>query len=282
MTQTPIRWMALATAVALLASPVIAQEQVTIVQRDGGKVSGRFEDWAHNTDTLYVRVSQPDQRRIPLGSVLVIDVGGNGSNFPASETDAAQGSEHVLVTRSGEVLKGRLLNIEGGDGSAKPNEPRTVSFNAGSERRFRMSEVARIYLGNYPRQSSATPPAAENVPAGSVRLPANQQWTATNITIRRGDRVQFSAQGEIQLSADANDKAAPAGSSRTAPNAPAPQLPAGALIGRIGGGAPFGIGNQTNPLPMPGAGPLWLGINDDVVDDNAGAFVVSIRVIRGR
>lgn len=45
---------------------------------------------------------------------------------------------------------------------------------------------------------------------------------------------------------------------------------------------PFPIGNQTDPLPMPGAGPLWLGINDDVVGDNAGEFAVTVRVIRGR
>ena len=49
------------------------------------------------------------------------------------------------------MLRGRLINIEGGEGSAKPDEPRTVSFQAGSERRFRLSEVARIYLSNYNR-----------------------------------------------------------------------------------------------------------------------------------
>ena len=29
-------------------------------------------------------------------------------------------------------------------------------------------------------------------------------------------------------------------------------------------------------------GMLWLGVNDDTVTDNAGAFIVTVRVMRGR
>ena len=49
----------------------------------------------------------------------------------------------------------------------------------------------------------------------------------------------------------------------------------GALIGRIGNGAPFGIGNQTN-VPMPASGMLFLGVNDNNFDDNSGEFRVEI------
>ena len=122
------------------------------------------------------------------------------------------------------------------------------------------------------------------MPEGSIRVPANQQWTATNMMIRRGDRVLFTAEGEIQLSGEADDKATANGSlkGRTAANSPMPAVLAGALIGRIGNGAPFAIGNQSLPLPMPGDGPLWLGINDDQVSDNTGALVVRVLVTRGR
>ena len=276
------RLVVLALAVLFMEAAPYAQEQVTVVRRNGDRVSGRFEDWNRQTDAVYVRVSQSDQQQFPMRDVLVIDVGGNANNLPANETEAAQGADHVLVTRGGEILKGRLVNIEGGEGSAKDGEPRTVTFQAGGERRLRMSEVARIYLGNYPKQTSSG--AAAATPPGAIRVPGNQQWTATNIVVRQGDRVQFSATGEIQLSGDADDKAAPAGSlkGRKAPNSPAPQFLAGALIGRIGGGQPFAIGNQTEPLPMPGAGPLWLGVNDDEVGDNSGQFNVTARVVRGR
>ena len=69
---------------------------------------------------------------------------------------------------------------------------------------------------------------------------------------------------------------------RYAANAPAPTLLAGALIGRVGNGPPFPIGDQTEALPMPADGPLFLAVNDDEVSDNQGAFAVTLRVIRGR
>jgi hypothetical protein len=50
----------------------------------------------------------------------------------------------------------------------------------------------------------------------------------------------------------------------------------GALIGRVGNGAPFPIGRGTQPITMPANGPLMLGINDDVVQDNSGSFSVNI------
>ena len=293
---TRIRVMTLALVVLAAQAAPLAQEQVTIVRRNSERISGRFEDWVRATDTIYVRVSQNDQRRLGLGDILVIAVNGDANNLPANETQAAQGAEHILITTRGDVMTGRLVNIEGGQGSAQPNEPRSVTFRAGgAEQRLRFSEVARIYLGNYPRPTTAAPapapapvpaPAAPTtaVPEGSVRVLANQQWTATNMMIRRGDRVLFTPEGEIQLSGEADDKASASGSlkGRTVANSPMPEVLAGALIGRIGNGAPFAIGNQSVPLPMPGDGPLWLGINDDQVSDNAGALVVRVIVTRGR
>lgn len=273
----------IATVLAV-ALPAVAQEQVTVVRRNGERVSGRFEAWNRQTDVVYVRVSQSDQRQFPMRDVLVIEVGGTAGNLPANETDAARGADHVLVTRGGEIVRGRLVSIEGGQGSENESIPRTVVFQAGGERRTPMSQIARLYLGSYPAQQTPAPPETGPAPPGSIRVPGNQRWTATNLTVRRGDQVQFTANGEIQLSDDASDKAAPAGSlkGRKAPNSPSPDLPAGALIGRIGRGAPFAIGNQTTPLPMPGEGPLWVGINDDEVSDNKGDFVITARLIRGR
>ena len=289
---TRIRLTILALAVLAAPAAAFAQEQVTVVRRNGERVSGLFEGWVRATDTVYIRVTPGDQRRFPMADVLVIDVGGDATNLPANETQAAQGAEHILIARRGDVMTGRLVNIEGGEGTDQPNIPRTVSFRAGGgEQRLRLSEVARIYMGNYPRPTAVTPApapgpaaAAAPVPEGSVRVPANQQWTATNMMIRRGDRVLFTAEGEIQLSGEADDKASANGSlkGRMAGNAPMPSVLAGALIGRIGNGAPFAIGNQSLPLPMSGDGLLWLGINDDQVSDNAGALVVRVLVTRGR
>ena len=279
--------------VVLAASvPAAAQEQATVVKRDGSKVSGRFEAWNRNTNTLYIRVSLGDQQIIPFGQAAVVDVEGNGQNLPETELGPARGGDHVLVLRTGDVIRGRLSNIEGGEGSGQDNEPRMLTFkpNDAGERRVRFSEVRRLYLGNFPAAltTAATPsqPAVTepDVPAGAIRVPANARWVATNVTVRRTDRVAFSTTGQVQLSSDAEDRAGSAGSlkGRHATNAPAPSLLAGALIGRVGTGAPFPIGDQTEPLPMPGDGPLFLTVNDDEVSDNQGAFAVTLRVIRGR
>jgi hypothetical protein len=83
----------------------------------------------------------------------------------------------------------------------------------------------------------------------------------------------------VQLSASRADRAKAAGSSRMAQGSPLPTVPAGALIGRVGNGAPFGIGDQSS-VPMPFDGVLSLAVNDDERSDNAGEFVVS--VVRAR
>lgn len=274
---------------AVDASALFAQERVTVVRRNSERVTGFFDDWVRATDTVSIRVSQNDQQRIGMGNILLIAREGDAGNLPATEIEGARGADHLLVTQGTEVLVGRLVNIEGGDGSAQPNERRSVTFRTrdGGERRLPFTEIKRIYLGNYPQPTTAAAaPAAQNaaVPEGSVRVSANQQWTATNITIGRGDRVLFTPDGEIQLSGDADDKASANGSlkGRNAANAPMPGVLAGALIGRIGNGAPFAIGNQNVPLPMTGEGSLWLGINDDALGDNTGSLVVRIAVTRGR
>ena len=63
---------------------------------------------------------------------------------------------------------------------------------------------------------------------------------------------------------------------RFAQKAPIPTVPVGALIGRVGNGQPFPIGDTTQAFDMPDNGRLFLGVNDDHVADNSGNFVVKI------
>ncbi len=269
-----------------------AQEQATVLKRDGTRVSGRFEAWNRNTNTLYLRVTQGDQRIIPLGDAAVIDAEGNGQNLPETELGPARGGDHVLVTRNGEVLQGRLTNIEGGEGSGKDSEPRIVTFqvSGGGERRVRFNELRRLYLGNFPSSAAAQvqPPVSQlpdtPTPTGAIRVGGSAGWVGTTIIVGRNDRLQFTAEGQVQLSTDAEDRASPAGSlkGRFAPNGPAPTLLAGALIGRIGNGPAFAIGDQTQELPVSAAGQLFLAVNDDQTGDNQGAFAVTVRLIRRR
>ena len=115
----------------------------------------------------------------------------------------------------------------------------------------------------------------QGAPDRSISVQGNRQWTPTNIRVTQGDTVWFQVTGEIRLSANAMDRAGSAGSlnQRYATGAPLPRALAGALIGRIDNGRPFGIGDQTS-LIMPASGTLYLGVNDDNVGDNSGQFQV--------
>ena len=106
-------------------------------------------------------------------------------------------------------------------------------------------------------------------------MPANVAWSNTGINVTRGQNLRFDATGEIRLSFNGDDVARPTGavSGRLADKAPLPNVPAGALIGRINNGPPFSIGTT---VPMPESGRLLLGINDDHVADNSGNFTVRI------
>ena len=282
------RWIIAFTAVWLGIGVVAAgQDRATVQLRDGSKFEGRIEEMTANE--LFVRVSQHDQRRVPISSVALIDRVGAASGLPDTELREATGPQHLLLLQNGSSVKGRLLAIRGGEGSADGNAPRTYVFRTadGGERVYPPEQVSRIYFGTYPVAAitgSVSPAAANDLDEGSfvpgaVRVPAAGGWVSTGMRVRKGEYVSFNTSGEVQVSDSRSDRARAAGTPRTAPGSPLPSVGAGALIGRVGNSQPFGIGDQTS-VPMPFDGILYLMVNDDERSDNAGQFVVSLG--RGR
>jgi len=215
--------------------------------------------------------------------VALIDYVSGAQGLPDNETRMARGNDHVLVMRNNQLVTGRLLDIEGGVGSDRPDERRVFIFRtaAGEERRVAAEQVARVYLGQFPGGPAGGSGGAVTMPesATGVRVPANQRWTSTGMSVVQGQTVLFAVEGEVQMSSSAEDRAGAAGSpsGRFAARAPIPGTLAGALIGRIGNaGAPFGIGNLSSVV-MPASGELFLGVNDDELGDNSGGFVVDVR-----
>ena len=265
-----------------VGSVASAQDRATVQLRDGSKFEGRIEEMT--TSELFVRVALHDQRRVPVGSVALIDRVGGASGLPATETREAAGSQHLMLLSNGSSLKGQLVAIRGGEGSANGDQPRTYVFRAdGREQTFPPDQVARIYLGGYPFAATSNDTANDQTPGlaagndtpGAVRVPAAGGWVSTGMRVRRGEMISFNTTGEVQLSSNASDRARPAGTTRTAPGAPIPNANAGALIGRVGNSQAFGIGDQAS-VPMPADGMLFLAVNDDERTDNSGAFVVSM------
>ena len=267
---------------ALWVTTPFAQTAVTVQLRDGSKIEGRIEELTAD-GTLFVRVSQHDQRRIPINSVALIDRVGGASGLPDTELREATGPQHLLLLSNGSSVKGQLVAIRGGQGSAQEGQPRTYVFRSqdGSQQEYQMAQVSRVYMGTYPFAAIAGGASITGLdpgldPAGSIRVAATAGWVSTGMRVRRGDMVSFNTTGEVQLSTSGADRARSAGSpSRTADRSPLPGAAAGALIGRVGSGQPFGIGDQA-AVPMPNDGVLYLAVNDDELSDNSGAFVVKV------
>jgi Ca2+-binding EF-hand superfamily protein len=116
----------------------------------------------------------------------------------------------------------------------------------------------------------------------TVTVQARERWTDSLLEVRQGDVLSITARGSIVMSGDDQDTATPAGSrkGRGAQQAPVDAV-AGALIARIDSGAPFLIGDRSS-ITAPAAGRLYLGVNDDHLEDNRGHFEVTVAVQSGR
>ncbi len=119
--------------------------------------------------------------------------------------------------------------------------------DGGEEKRLPPSQVARVYFSG--GAAVGTSGSRDLAPAtgDGVVVSAQQKWTPSGLTVRQGDRLNFTASGEIQLSADGNDVANAGGaqSQRKAAGSPLPNAYAGALIGRVGTNGPvFAIGES--------------------------------------
>ena len=147
-----------------------------------------------------------------------------------------------------------------------------VAFN-----RLDVNNDDRLSEAEFTGQVVTTEAAATS--GQSVQVDARERWVDTGMNVRQGDLIMFDVDGQVRLSADQNDLAAPGGalSGRRAPDAPLARQTAGALIGRIGNGNAFGIGNQRS-IRAPATGRLYLSVNDDFLGDNAGHFNVQITV----
>ena len=245
--------------------PVNAQEVATLVLVDGQRPSGELIDLNGGGFTL--RISGTD-RQFSASDVAVVEfVGGAPPPEVQSRIDAGQ---MLTVLRNGQIVEGRLVDI----GGTRPLRL-TIETSRGP-RDYPSNDVAQIYLRG-PRgfAAQATVPVAP--PAGAILVPGNQPWTASGLTVKKGDRIAFTATGDIMIAANASSGI---GGSPvvTSPSIRYPVLnsPVGALIARVGQGTPFISGTNTEAITMPINGQLMLGVNDDHFEDNSGTYAVML------
>jgi hypothetical protein len=283
----------LAIGIATLTLAAMAPERATFVLTNGERVSGTivFHTDARNNfraDTRQFSLGTLDGKEvaIQIDQIAVIDF--ISGPKPPAELAALKPDTHMLVMRDGAMRTGILLDFIGGDTIKWRNDgggEDTVAIR--DARRIYMSTTASRAIFNRPGAGGAsgsgtgsTAGAAETavLPDGpGVAVRGNQTWTDAGFNVQVGERYRFSATGKVAYSTGPGQITTAGGEGSVKdPMLPVPTLPLGALIGRVGTGAPFAIGSNTEPIVMPARGRLFLGINDNGVLDNSGGFRVVV------
>lgn len=181
-------------------------------------------------------------------------------------------SGDTLVLKDGRRIDGRFIGARDG-----VIEFERVRPQGGRERvSIDRVDVVRIEVDEGARGSLAPPP-----PAGGhsreVIVDARTVWTDSGIDVAVGQTLSFYATDRIRWAPGRRDGPDGEHNSPSAPNRPMPNERRAALIGRVGDGRElFLVGGRRERISMRAAGRLYLGVNDDNLEDNAGSFRVTI------
>ncbi len=251
-----------------------AQEPSTVVLKSGERISCELIDM--NASGFAVRVNGQD-RNIGVGDVAAVEFA--VGPIPADAQNRINAGQPVVVMKNGQVLEGRLSDV----GGTRPL--RLTIDTPGGQRDLSSNDVAQVHFsrGASSQAAVASSGQAQQAPAAGARtiqVAANRLWTDTGITVLQGESLQFQSSGDIMISPT---QSSGLGGSSVQAGGPLPVGNAGpgALIARVGNGQPFLLSNNPSPVPMPGAGRLMLGVNDNDHSDNSGAFTVSISRLGG-
>jgi hypothetical protein len=189
----------------------------------------------------------------------------------------------TLVLRDGRRVQGSLIAVR--DGVIEFEGQRGLF----GRERFRVDrdEVTRIELDDVrgdrfdndrnDRRDDSSGGRPPGMRERGVSVNASQAWTDAGVSVRPGQTLYFEATGRVRWGPGRQD--GPGGERNSPRNEARPigSRPAGALIGRIGEGDDyFFIGEETGPIRVRGGGRLYLGINDDFLQDNSGSFRVTV------
>jgi hypothetical protein len=205
------------------------------------------------------------------------DVVENGT-YKGGDTSYAAGDLFRIA-----IVGGRVQYLKNGkvvyESQQQPRFPLAFALSLGTVgttvRNARMDN-ATFNTSSY---NTSGPYSDEGFYGPTFVVPATQRWTDTGIDIHAGDTITVDAYGTVRLSADPNDVADPLGShlGRRAADAPLHNSPAGALVARIGD-ATILVGDHRMITRYPFSGRLYLGVNDDYLNDNSGQYTVSVNV----
>jgi len=182
----------------------------------------------------------------------------------------------TLYLRSGRKVEGALVGYRGD----------TIEFRErgrrGAVKQYDRREVRAIEFDDRSNGDDDRLSDAQARPGGlrerEVVVSADVAWNDTGIDVRAGQTVYFAATGTVSWGPKRKDGPAGEEGSPHNPGRPIPSRPAAALIGKIGDGSMdiFFIGDDRGPVRLRAGGRLYLGVNDDYIQDNHGNFRVVI------
>lgn len=189
-------------------------------------------------------------------------------------------SADTLIMRNGTRISGRLIGLR--DGVFEFEEDR--GLRKGRVIKVEQADVRTVELDHdgpsqFDHRDQGNDQGAGR-PRGlrerEVMVQARQGWTDTGVTVRNNQTIYFEASGKVRWGKDRQDGPEGENNSPRNPSRPIPSRPAASLIGRVGDDAPFFIGSDTNGIRVRGSGTLFLGVNDETLDDNSGSFRVTV------
>lgn len=180
-------------------------------------------------------------------------------------------SADTLVLTNGRRIQGELLGVFG----------REIEFeerNGFGRRIVRVprNEIDRIEFMDDRSSQDDGRVVPRRMRERNVTVNPTEAWTDTGVELRNGQEIYFQTTGQVTWSPNRRVDADGTRNSKPDTNRPLPDRNSGALIGRIGERDIFFIGTDMGPFRVRGNGRLYLGVNDDRMDDNTGSYRVIV------
>lgn len=181
-------------------------------------------------------------------------------------------SADTLVLKDGRRIDGLFIGARDGVIEFERMRPQGGRERVSIDR----VDVVRIELDEGAR-GSPTPPTPPGGHARDVVVDGRTAWTDTGIDVTGGQLLSFYATDRIRWAPGRRDGPDGEHNSPPSPSRPMPNERRAALIGRIGDGRDyFLVGSRRERMRMPAGGRLYLGVNDESLEDNAGSFRVTV------
>jgi hypothetical protein len=187
-------------------------------------------------------------------------------------------SADTLILRDGSRVTGRLV---GADDRMIEFEERGLGGRT-VVRSYGRNDILRIEFDRGSGSGFVDEPTRPSRPSGLrerlVIVSGDVDWNDAGITLRANQEIWLESSGRVQWGRDRRH--GPAGEPNSPRNdrRPMPSRNAAALIGKIGDRSTdyFFLGDATGPIRIRTGGRLFLGVNDDFLNDNSGNFRVVV------